>query len=35
MPELWEMRSTSLLPLLPGSPWSGVVGPDGILPMVK
>ena len=28
MLELWEMRSTPLLPSLPGPPWSGVVAPD-------
>ena len=28
MLELWEMRSTPLLPLLPGPLWPGVVTPD-------
>ena len=28
MLELWEMRSTPLLPSLPGSLWPGVVAPD-------
>ena len=28
MLELWGMRSTLLLPLLPGPLWSGVVAPD-------
>ena len=28
MLELWVMRSTPLLPLLPGSLWPGVVAPD-------
>ena len=29
--ELWEMRSTFSLPLLPGQLWPGVVAPDRIL----
>ena len=29
------MKSTSLLPLLPGPLWSGVVAPERILPMGK
>ena len=28
MLELWGMRSTPSLPLLPGSLWPGVVAPD-------
>ena len=28
MLELWGMQSTSLLPMLPGSLWPGVVAPD-------
>ena len=28
MPELWRIRSTPLLPLLPGPLWPGVVAPD-------
>ena len=28
MLELWEMRNTPLLPLLPGPLWLGVVAPD-------
>ena len=28
MLELWEMRSTPLLPSLPGPLWPGVVAPD-------
>ena len=28
MLELWGMRSTSSLPLLPGPLWPGVVAPD-------
>ena len=31
--ELWRMRSTSLLPLLPGPLWPGVVAPDRALSM--
>ena len=31
MLELWEMRSTSLLPSLPGALWPGVVAPDRVL----
>ena len=29
--ELWKMRSTPLLPLLPGPLWPGVVAPDRAL----
>ena len=29
MQELWGMWSTTLLPLLPGPLWPGVVAPDG------
>ena len=29
--ELWRMRSTPLLPSLPGLLWPGVVAPDGVL----
>ena len=28
MPEFWGMRSTPLLPSLPGPIWPGVVAPD-------
>ena len=31
--ELWGMRSTPLLPLLPGPLWPGVVAPDRALSM--
>ena len=31
--ELWGMRSTSSLPLLPGPLWPGVVAPDRALSM--
>ena len=31
MLELWGMRSTPLLPLLPGPPLTGVVAPDRVL----
>ena len=31
MLELWGMRSTPLLPLLPGPLWPGVVAPDRVL----
>ena len=33
MLELWGMRSTPLLPLLPGPVWSRVVSPDKALSM--
>ena len=33
MLELWGMQSISLLPLVPGSLWPGVVAPDRILSM--
>ena len=33
MLELWRMRSTPLLPSLPGSLWPGVVAPDRVLSM--
>ena len=33
MLEFWGMRSTPLLPLLPGLLWSGVVAPDRALSM--
>ena len=33
MLELWGMRSTSSLLLLPGRLWSGVVAPDRVLSM--
>ena len=33
MLELWEMRGTPSLPLLPGSLWPGVVAPDRALCM--
>ena len=33
MLELWGMRSTLLLPSLPGSLWPGVVAPDIVLSM--
>ena len=33
VPELWGMRSTASLPLLPGSLWPGVVAPDRALSM--
>ena len=33
MLELWGMRSTALLPLLPGPLWPGVVAPDRALSM--
>ena len=33
MPELWEIRSTTSLPLFPGSLWPGVVAPDRVLYM--
>ena len=33
MLELWGMRSTPLLPLLPGPLWPGVVAPDRVLSM--
>ena len=33
MLELWEMRSTPSLPLLPGPLWPGVVAPDRALSM--
>ena len=29
--ELWGVRSTPSLPLLPGPLWPGVVAPDGVL----
>ena len=31
MLRLWRIRSTSLLPSLPGPLWPGVVGPDRVL----
>ena len=31
--ELWGMRSTTSLPLLPGSLWPGIVPPDRTLSM--
>ena len=31
--DLWGMRSTLSLPLLPGSLWPGVVAPDWVLSM--
>ena len=31
MPELWGIRSTPSLPLLPGSLWPGMVAPDRAL----
>ena len=31
MLELWGMRSTPLLPSLPGSLWPGVITPDRVL----
>ena len=31
MQELWGMRSTSLLPSIPGPPWPGVIAPDRAL----
>ena len=33
MLELWVMRSTPSLPLLPGPVWSEVVAPDRVLSM--
>ena len=33
MLELWGVLSTSLLPSLPGSLWSRMVAPDGVLSM--
>ena len=33
MPEFWGMRSTPLLPSLPGSPWPDVVAPGKALSM--
>ena len=33
MLELWEMRSTTSLPSLPGPLWSEVVAPDRVLSM--
>ena len=33
MLELWVMRSTPLLPSLPGSLWPGMVEPDKVLSM--
>ena len=33
MQELWEMRSTPLLPSLPGPLWHGVVSPNRVLSM--
>ena len=33
MLELWGMRSTPLLPLIPGLLWLGVVVPDRVLSM--
>ena len=33
MLELWGMRSTSSLPLLPGPLWSRLVAPDRVLSM--
>ena len=33
MLELWGMRSTPLLPLIPGPLWPGVVAPDRVLCM--
>ena len=33
MLELWGMRSTPLLPSLPGPVWPGVVAPDKVLSM--
>ena len=33
MLELWGMRSTPLLPSLPGLLWLGVVAPDRVLSM--
>ena len=33
MQELWEMRSTPLLPSLPGPLWPGVVASDRVLSM--
>ena len=33
MLELWGMQSTSLLPLLPGPLWPGVMAPDRVLSM--
>ena len=33
MLKLWGMRSTPLLPSLPGSFWTGVVSPDRVLSM--
>ena len=35
MLELWGMRSTSLLPLLPGPLWPGMEAPDKVLSMAK
>ena len=35
MLELWGMRSTHLLPSLPGPFWFGVVAPDRILSMAQ
>ena len=31
MVELWGMRSTPLMPLVPGPLWLGVVAPDRVL----
>ena len=33
MLELWGIRSTSLLPSLPGPLWLGVIAPDRVLSM--
>ena len=33
MLELWRMRSTTLLPSLPGPLWPGVVAPERVLSM--
>ena len=33
MLELWGMRSSSLLPSLPGPLWHGVVAPERVLPL--
>ena len=33
MLEIWGMQNSPSLPLLPGSPWPGMVPPDWVLSM--
>ena len=35
MPELWGMRITLSMPLLPGPHWPRMVAPDKVLSMVE